>query len=60
MEDNENIVDFIVSGLMTDGAHHKQWYLEQILRRVINKEGIESLKETFAKRGYSWESGVAP
>lgn len=27
----ERIKDLCISGLMTDGGHHKQWHLEQIL-----------------------------
>jgi len=28
------VEDLIIEGLMTDGEHHKQWYLEEILRRL--------------------------
>ena len=34
----EKVKDLAIDGLFTDGAHHKQWYLEQILETLgINK-----------------------
>ena len=42
-------------GLTTDGAHHKQWYLEQIVRTLgLNPEHLA------AETGLRWEPGVAP
>lgn len=47
----EEIKKLVIEGVQTDGAHHKQWYLEEILRLIdpieaefyekyIGKEGI--------------------
>lgn len=42
--------DMIIEGLLTDGAHHKQWYLEQIAGQL----GIE------LPRNLDCEPGIAP
>jgi len=42
-----------LQGLDTDGAHHKQWYLERILEIVIGEDEFESRKGM-------WEEGIVP
>lgn len=42
-----------VDGLTTDGGHHKQWYLEQILLATIGAERVSALSG-------QWEKGIAP
>jgi hypothetical protein len=43
------------NALTTDGAHHKQWYLEQIVRAL----GLDP--EHFEKTtGITYERGIAP
>lgn len=55
----EKIKDMIIDGLITNGGHHKQWFLEKIL-----EEFGYDLKETKEKleieEGYTWESGIPP
>jgi hypothetical protein len=41
--------------LYTDGAHHKQWYLEQILDLVAGPETRELMNTRI-----DWEQGIAP
>lgn len=54
-KDRDELIKLIISGLGTDGEHHKQWYLEEVLKKVgfplekIKDYGIES-----------WEPGRAP
>jgi hypothetical protein len=48
------LATFIVRGLETDGAHHKQWYLEEILKTIAPSD-YGKLKEW-----HRWEDGVAP
>ncbi len=44
--------DLILEGLMIDGAHHKQWYLEQVLLRLgLSEKDLEDLGH---------ERGVSP
>lgn len=42
---SNEVPDFIIGGVTTDGGHHKQWFLEQIaeffeLRLPDHEEGI--------------------
>ena len=43
----------LLMGLTTDGAHHKQYYLEQALRALVEPEWIEKAHEKF-----QWEKGI--
>ena len=45
----QDIIDLASTGLHTDGAHHKQWILEQILTRL----GVDLSDITY-------EEGIAP
>ena len=56
MEDN--IKDFIVEGLCTDGGHHKQWYLEQVLIKL--GFDLSMVKGETQALGYDWDGGVPP
>ena len=47
----ETVKTLILNGLITDGAHHKQWYLEQIAKIL----GID-LKEEL----HGYEKGMPP
>lgn len=50
-----SVVDLILEGLRTDGVHHKQWFLEQILLRLEGEKEVEGMRGL-----YEWESGIAP
>lgn len=41
------------NALRTDGAHHKQWFLEQILQLV-------STPEEYARVADEWKAGIEP
>lgn len=50
---NEDQIELLVKeALCTDGAHHKQWYLEQILKLMGWTEKDLSYRY--------WEEGIAP
>lgn len=51
-----SMVELIIDGLQTDGGHHKQWYLEQILIELVGKKKIKEMKEYYG----DWEEGIAP
>jgi hypothetical protein len=51
-------MDLALDGLFTDGAHHKQWYLEQILTML--GFDLDHLAEELEPLGYEWEPGIAP
>jgi len=57
----ESVVEIIIDALMTDGAHHKQWSLEQVLLSLIGEEGIKKRRlELVEEYGWVWERGIAP
>ena len=56
MEDKT--LDLIISGLLTDGGHHKQWFLEQLLIKL--GQDTEQVKADLLKEDYEWEPGIAP
>ena len=57
--DRAAIRDLVVKGLYATGAHHKQWYLEQVLRAVSGDfELVRSYCEMDA--GAAWTDGIAP
>ncbi len=49
------IAELCTNGLTTDGGHHKQWYLEQILLTLVGKPSWDKLK-----REHDWEKGCRP
>jgi len=52
------IIELCFEGLHEDGGHHKQWYLEEILKLITSTQIYENLKSD-EKYG-EWEPGVAP
>ena len=50
----DRIYNLCLKALHTDGSHHKQWYLEQILKEVLNIDLKDFKKEN------DWEEGIAP
>lgn len=55
-----SVVDLVIDGLLFDGAHHKQWFLERILEKLIGEESAQDTREELAEEGHEWEDGVAP
>jgi len=53
------IIELVTEALLTDGGHHKQWFLEQILM-VARGCPNDDYREELRKQGYEWESGIAP
>jgi len=58
MTTKETVKDLIINALETDGAHHKQWYLERILEAL--GFDLKTVKEEENKNDYDWEEGIAP
>jgi hypothetical protein len=44
-------ISLATDGLLTDGDHHKQWFLEEILK---------ALDVDLLKKDCGWEEGIAP
>jgi hypothetical protein len=52
----QTLVQLVLEGLTTDGAHHKQYYLEEILKAlVVRPEELVVLHDE-----WHWEQGIAP
>jgi hypothetical protein len=59
----EKIIALATDGLLTDGGHHKQWYLEQILLMAgVDLNKLRKDLNTPDKNGdwYDWDDGMAP
>lgn len=53
-EQMRNITSVLIEGLNTDGAHHKQWALEQALKMLVQDELFDECKTS-----WQWERGIA-
>jgi hypothetical protein len=53
----DTIQYLIISALLTDGGHHKQWYLQRIAEK-IGFDPREELKKE--EEEYDFEDGIAP
>ena len=54
----EEIKELCIDGLLTDGGHHKQYFLEEILKKL--GYDLKELREELKQNDYEWEDGVAP
>jgi hypothetical protein len=53
MKDKERIIELLAEGLQTDGAHNKQWYLNEVLTLIDEGEATEVA-------GWTGDTGIAP
>ena len=54
----EDIRNLCIDALITDGGHHKQWYIERILEKL--GYNLAELKRKGEIMGYYYEDGIAP
>jgi hypothetical protein len=55
----QSMEELIVEGLLVDGVHHKQWYIERIAEAVgMDLYRLRAKQEAVC--GYSWDPGIAP
>lgn len=47
------VLEALLMGLITDGAHHKQYHLEQALNALTSPEWTEA-----AKQHFQWQEGI--
>lgn len=56
-------VRLIKSGLVTDGAHHKQWYLDQALQHLLGGAEYErwrtEIESEIADEQFPYDTGIA-
>lgn len=53
MKDKERIIELLAEGLQIDGAHHKQWYLNEALT-LLDEETAEDVEK------WTGDTGIAP
>lgn len=54
------LVGFILNYGCEDGSHHKQWVLDQILRKLLKSDYAETVMSFELKYSVEWDVGVAP
>jgi len=60
MPRQQKVVELCVDGMITDGGHHKQWYLEQILLLFKDEDFIENEIYKHDGKPTYIERGIAP
>ena len=63
MDKIANVLDLIFRYGGSDGAHHKQWVIDQVVRMLA--ENYEVWVERYeggqdGPKTYSWDEGIAP
>jgi molybdopterin biosynthesis enzyme MoaB len=63
-EQNNAAIDLIVQYGGTDGAHHKDWVLDQVVRKLAGDNYEQVVKGACAGEDgpntYTWDCGIAP
>lgn len=56
-QSKEKAMSLAINGLLTDGSHHKQWFLERILEAL--GYDLAQIRDELLPE-YDWEDGIAP
>lgn len=58
----DQAVDLIYNYGGTDGAHHKQWVLDQVLKLLLDAEDYDLWIKNYEGEDneYEWDIGIAP
>jgi hypothetical protein len=56
----DSIFGLLVSALLNDECHHKQWLIQKSMDRLFGTERMELFREDLKRQGYEWEDGIAP
>lgn len=56
----EKAVDLAYSFGQIDGAHHKTWVIDQMVRALLGSDYEEWVKKYEDGGEYIWETGIAP
>jgi hypothetical protein len=51
---NNRVIELLKDGLQTDGSHHKQWYLNEVLK-LINADIAKDVE-----MHWTHDKGIAP
>jgi hypothetical protein len=61
MNKEQQVIDLILDYGMTDGGHHKQWVLTEILKILMGDAYDAWLEDYNSDEEYSdWDEGIAP
>lgn len=55
----EKAAQYAICGLLTDGAHHKQWCLEEVLT-ALGVDMDDLRQRLIHEEQCDWEPGIAP
>ena len=53
-------VDTLLRYSPTDGAHHKAWVFDQVLRQLLGSTNYARKIQSLRDDDYEWEEGTAP
>ena len=53
LDKHDKAASILLEGLMTDGGHHKQYYMEQALRALLGDTFVDR-----SKARLQWEEGL--
>lgn len=57
----KNAIDVATQFAQIDGAHHKMWVIDQMVRKLLGAEEYKVFVKEYESDGeYSWDTGVAP
>jgi len=64
LEKIEKAIDLAISYGTIDGAHHKMWCIDQMVRILAGKDYEQTIKESCegedGPNTYEWNEGIAP
>ena len=58
--ERSKIADFIIETGCYDGEHHKQWVLDQTLRKLLGDDYESFIKDFLFNHEAFWDKGIAP
>lgn len=58
--DVKNAIMLALKYGQTDGAHHKMWLIDQILRHLLHEDLYSELVGIYRGHGFDWDTGIAP
>ncbi|MDA8113527.1 MAG: hypothetical protein M0Z43_02205 [Acidithiobacillus sp.] len=64
MDEKQKALDLIADYGGTDGAHHKQWLLDQVVRALAGDKYVDWVSEWQSGEDgphtHEWDTGIAP
>ena len=54
--EKDEAIQIAIHGLLTDGSHHKQWALEEVLKAL--GMDLDELRSKLKEQDYYWDEGI--